>query len=53
MCFVFWQLLEEGLTFRADAEKARVWIRLAMNILKTVTVMKGYFDGDWKCKEGK
>ncbi len=25
---------------RADAEKARVWMREAMNILNTVTVMK-------------
>jgi hypothetical protein len=28
------------LTFLADAEKARVWIREAMNILKIVTVVK-------------
>lgn len=28
------------LTFLADAEKARVWILEAMNILKVVTVVK-------------
>ena len=28
------------LTLRADAEKARVWMREAMNILKRVTVLK-------------
>jgi hypothetical protein len=28
------------LTFLADAEKARVWIREAMNILKIVTVVR-------------
>jgi hypothetical protein len=28
------------LTFLADAEKARVWMREAMNILRIVTVVK-------------
>ena len=37
------------LTFLADAEKARVWMREAMNILGIVTVVKLDFAGD-RCR---